>query len=107
MSSHNGNAKLLVKCHMSPIYHKRTTCSAVPPTFYVAKNFAVRRLIAFFIKIFLFVCPIRLPIFFFSYYQFEPELGAENDSGMAFTPFPSSMLNEIRTHNLKIKSRVC
>jgi hypothetical protein len=23
------------------------------------------------------------------------------DSGMAFTPFPSSILNEIRTHNLK------
>ncbi len=28
------------------------------------------------------------------------------DSGMAFTPFPSSILDEIWTHNLKIMSRV-
>jgi hypothetical protein len=28
------------------------------------------------------------------------------DSGMAFTPYPSSISDEIRTHNLKIMSRV-
>ncbi len=33
-------------------------------------------------------------------------LVTEIDSGMAFTPFPSSILDEIRTHNLKIISRV-
>ncbi len=44
-----------------------------------------------FLKCFLLVCPIRLPIFFL-FSMNEPELGAEIDPGMAFNPFPSSIL---------------
>jgi hypothetical protein len=51
----------------------------------------------FFFFFFLSVCPIWLPIF--SYFVFsmnEPELVAGIDPGMAFNPFPSSILVKTR-----------
>jgi len=61
----------------------------------------------FFLNLFL-VCPIWLPIFFFLFQLLnEPGLGEGIDPGMALTPFPSSIvLDEIRTHDLPIMSRV-
>ncbi len=41
------------------------------------------------------VCPIWLPIFFL-FSMNEPELGAGIDPGMAFNPFPSSILDKTR-----------
>ncbi len=39
------------------------------------------------------VCPIWLPIFFFFFQLLnEPGLGEGIDSGMALTPFPSSII---------------
>jgi hypothetical protein len=48
----------------------------------------------FFLKKFCRCAPFGY-LYFSFYYQFEPELGAEIDSGMAFTPFPSSLMDEI------------
>jgi len=42
-----------------------------------------------------FVCPIWLPVFFLFVYN-EPELGAGINPGMAFTPFPFSILDETK-----------
>ncbi len=44
---------------------------------------------------FFLVCPIWLPIFFLFFLN-EPELGAGIDPGMAFNPFPSSILVKTR-----------
>ena len=51
-----------------------------------------------------FFFPICLPIFF-SFQFNEPGLGSGIDSGMALTPFPSSV-GEIRTHDFPIVSQV-
>jgi hypothetical protein len=40
--------------------------------------------------------PIWLPIFFSYFSTNEPELGAGIDPGMAFNPFPSSILDKMR-----------
>jgi hypothetical protein len=45
---------------------------------------------------FLSACPIWLPIFF-RIIPNKPELGAGIHPGMAFTPFPSSILDETET----------
>ncbi len=44
---------------------------------------------------------------FLIFYCNEPELVARIYSGLALTPFPSSILDEILTHNLLIVSWVC
>ncbi len=41
------------------------------------------------------VCPIWLTVFFLLFYN-EPEFGGGIDPGMALTPFPSSILDEMR-----------
>jgi len=45
-----------------------------------------------------------MPVFFL--FSNEPELGAKIYPGMALIPFPTSILDEIQTHNLSIVSRV-
>jgi len=56
------------------------------------------------LKIIFLVCPICMPVFFL--FSNEPELGAKIYPGMALIPFPTSILDEIQTHNLSIVSRV-
>jgi len=46
-------------------------------------------------NIYFLVCPIWLPVFFLFFYN-EPELGAGINPGMALTPFPYSILDEMR-----------
>ncbi len=52
------------------------------------------------------VCPIWLPKFFFLLSFLNPNWVPKIESGMDLTPFPSSILDEIRTHKFKIMSRV-
>jgi len=49
------------------------------------------------------VCPVWLPVFFLFFYN-GPELGAGNDPGMALTPFPTSILDEMRFEPTTFKS---
>jgi hypothetical protein len=46
-------------------------------------------------KCFLLVCAIWLPLFLYFFFM-KPELGAGIDPGMAFNPFPSSILDKTR-----------
>jgi hypothetical protein len=56
---------------------------------------------------FIFVVGVpHLATYIFLNFQTKPELGAGFDRGMAFTPFPSSLLDETRFEPTIFRSRV-
>ncbi len=78
-----------------------TTSECNSLSFYLKYAFFI-----FFILKLFFVGVPHLATYIFVTFQIEPELGAGIYTGMAFTPCPSSILEETRFKPITLRSRV-